>query len=322
MFRSSAHMRYHPNRKTILRRWLPQLCTPFDPLRKWISRPCCTASVMPRLSSWVRQPTERRNSTGCESAFLRNSSRKKDFTFVAIEGDWPDAARIDHYVRHFEYPPSEWTAFARFPRWMWRNNEVRAFVDWMRKDNASKPPQRRTAFYGLDLYSLYTSIGEVLRYLDRVDPETAGIARHRYGCLTPWQNDPAAYGHAALTGAYRTCETSVVSMLRDILTKQNLYMARDGERYNDVVQNARLVANAERYYRIMYYGSRASWNFATAICLKPCSLCSPFMDRQARLSSGRTTPMLEMRQQPRCQHGGKPTLENFAEGNSAIRSIR
>ncbi len=185
---------------------------------------------------------------------------QKGFTFVAIEGDWPDAARIDHYVRHFEYPPSEWTAFARFPRWMWRNNEVRAFVDWLRKDNASKPPQRRTAFYGLDLYSLYTSIGEILRYLDRVDPETAGIARHRYGCLTPWQNDPAAYGHAALTGAYRTCEMSVVSMLRDILTKQNLYMAHDGERYNDVVQNARLVANAERYYRVMYYGSRASWN--------------------------------------------------------------
>ena len=185
---------------------------------------------------------------------------KKGFTFVAIEGDWPDAARIDHYVRHFEFLPSEWTAFARFPRWMWRNNEVRAFVDWMRADNASKPPQKRTAFYGLDLYSLYTSIGEVLRYLDRVDPETAGLARHRYGCLTPWQNDPAAYGQAALTGAYRTCEMSVVSMLKDILTKQNLYMAHDGERYNDVVHNARLVANAERYYRIMYYGSRASWN--------------------------------------------------------------
>ncbi len=185
---------------------------------------------------------------------------KKGFTFVAIEGDWPDAARIDHYVRHFEYPPSEWTAFARFPRWMWRNNEVRAFVDWMRGDNASRPPQKRTAFYGLDLYSLYTSIGEVLRYLDRVDPETASIARHRYGCLTPWQNDPAAYGQAALTGAYRTCEMNVVSMLRDILTKQNLYMAHDGERYNDVANNARLVANAERYYRIMYYGSRASWN--------------------------------------------------------------
>lgn len=185
---------------------------------------------------------------------------QKGFNFVAIEGDWPDAARIDHYVRHFEYPPSEWTAFARFPRWMWRNNEVRTFVDWLRKDNASKPPQRRTAFYGLDLYSLHTSIGEVLRYLDRIDPETAGIARHRYGCLTPWQNDPAAYGHAALTGAYKICEKDVVHMLKDIHTKQNLYMSHDGERFNDAVHNARLVAKAERYYRIMYYGSRASWN--------------------------------------------------------------
>ena len=185
---------------------------------------------------------------------------QKGFTFVAIEGDWPDAARIDHYVRHFEYPPSEWTAFARFPRWMWRNNEVRAFVDWMRKDNASKPAHKRSAFYGLDLYSLHTSIGEVLRYLDRVDPETASVARHRYGCLTPWQNDPAAYGHAALTGAYKACEKGVVHMLKDILTKQNLYMAHDGEQFNDAMHNARLIANAERYYRIMYYGSRASWN--------------------------------------------------------------
>lgn len=189
---------------------------------------------------------------------------QKGFNFVAIEGDWPDAARIDHYVRHFEYRPSEWTAFARFPRWMWRNKEVRTFVDWLRKDNANKPPQKRTAFYGLDLYSLYTSIGEVLRYLDRIDPETAGIARHRYGCLTPWQTDPAAYGHAALTGAYRTCENDVIHMLKDLHTKQNLYMAWDGEKYNDAVQNARLVANAERYYRIMYYGSRASWNLRDA----------------------------------------------------------
>ena len=77
---------------------------------------------------------------------------------VAIEGDWPDAARVDHYVRHLEYPPSEWTAFARFPTWMWRNNEVRAFVDWLREHNAQLKPAQRVAFHGLDLYSLYDSI--------------------------------------------------------------------------------------------------------------------------------------------------------------------
>ena len=185
---------------------------------------------------------------------------RKGFRFVAIEGDWPDVARLDHYVRHFEYPPSEWTAFARFPTWMWRNKEVRSFVDWLHAHNGELAPRRRIAIYGLDLYSLYTSIGSVLKYLDEVDPDSARIARQRYGCLTPWQADPTTYGHAALTGAYRTCETEVVRMLEDILHKQNDYAVRDGERFMDAVQNARLVTDAERYYRIMYYGSRASWN--------------------------------------------------------------
>jgi protein-L-isoaspartate(D-aspartate) O-methyltransferase len=100
----------------------------------------------------------------------------------------------------------------------------------------------------------------VLSYLDDVDPETARIARERYGCLTPWQADPATYGRAALTGRYRSCEADVVHMLNSILNKHSEYALHDGERFLDAVQNARLVANAERYYRIMYYGSRASWN--------------------------------------------------------------
>ena len=185
---------------------------------------------------------------------------KKGFRFVAIEGDWPDAARVDHYVRHMEYPPSEWTAFARFPTWMWRNNEVRAFVDWLRAHNAPLKPADRAAFHGLDLYSLYASIRAVLKYLDEVDPSTARVARERYGCLTPWQSDPATYGHAALTGAYPTCESEVAVVLTDLLHKRRAYAERDGERFLDAVQNARLITNAEQYYRIMYYGSRASWN--------------------------------------------------------------
>ncbi len=185
---------------------------------------------------------------------------RKGFRFVAIEGDWPDVARLDHYVRHFEYPPSEWTAFARFPTWMWRNNEVRSFIDWLHGHNGGGKLESRVAIYGLDLYSLYTSIRSVLKYLDEVDPESARVARQRYGCLTPWQTDPATYGHAALTGTFRTCETEVVRMLADILHKQSDYAAHDGERFMDAVQNARLVTDAERYYRIMYYGSRASWN--------------------------------------------------------------
>ena len=184
----------------------------------------------------------------------------RGFRFVAIEGDWPDAARVDHYVRHLEYPPSEWTAFARFPTWMWRNNEVRAFVDWLRSHNAPLDAAERAAFHGLDLYSLYDSIRAVLKYLDEVDPASARVARERYGCLTPWQSDPATYGHAALTGSYPTCESEVAVVLTDLLHKRRAYAERDGERFIDAVQNARLIANAEQYYRVMYYGSRASWN--------------------------------------------------------------
>lgn len=185
---------------------------------------------------------------------------RKGFSFVAIEGDWPDAARVDHYVRHFEYPPSEWTAFARFPVWMWRNTDVRSFVDWLRAHNAGKDAGARIAFHGLDLYSLYDSIRAVLSYLDEVDPATARVARERYGCLTPWQSDPATYGHAALTGSYPTCEDDVTIVLTDLLEKRRAYAEHDGERFLDAMQNARLVTNAERYYRTMYYGSRASWN--------------------------------------------------------------
>ncbi|MGD8495558.1 MAG: protein-L-isoaspartate(D-aspartate) O-methyltransferase [Gemmatimonadales bacterium] len=185
---------------------------------------------------------------------------QRDFDIVAAEADWPDAARVDRYVRGGGPPPGEWTAFSRFPTWMWRNREFREFVDWLHEHNAERPRETRTGFYGLDLYSLYRSIDAVLGYLDRTDPETARVARARYGCLSPWERDPAVYGRAALTGKFRTCEDEVVKMLRELLEKQIEYARLDGEHFLDAVQNARVVANAERYYRIMYYGSRESWN--------------------------------------------------------------
>jgi len=143
---------------------------------------------------------------------------------------------------------------------MWRNHEIRELVDWLREHNRSLSPDRRAGFYGLDLYSLHTSIAAVLAYLDDVDPEYAAVARHRYGCLTPWESDPATYGSAALTGSYRSCEGEVVNMLQELLDRRLSLNGRDGERYFDAVQNARLVTQAERYYRIMYYGGPESWN--------------------------------------------------------------
>jgi protein-L-isoaspartate(D-aspartate) O-methyltransferase len=185
---------------------------------------------------------------------------QKGFSLVAVEADWPDAGRIDHYVRHRETPPAQWKAFTRFPEWMWRNREVEDFVEWLRSYNANRPYEDRASFHGLDLYSLYTSIHAVLRYLDDVDPEAARVARSRYGCLTPWESDPATYGRMALTGRYRECEPHVSAMLSDMLRSRAEYSVRDGERFTDALHNARVVANAERYYRVMYYGAAESWN--------------------------------------------------------------
>jgi len=185
---------------------------------------------------------------------------EKDFDLIAVEADWPDAARVDHYVRDLDVPPAEWQAFARFPTWMWRNAAVRKFVDWLHEHNAALTTPERVRFAGLDLYSLYTSLDAVIKYLDSVDPGAAELARERYACLTPWQSDPAAYGRAALTGTYRTCEADVVRMLKDLLSKRLAYAPQSREQYFDAVQNARLIADAERYYRVMYYGSHESWN--------------------------------------------------------------
>jgi protein-L-isoaspartate(D-aspartate) O-methyltransferase len=185
---------------------------------------------------------------------------RSGFRFVAVEADWPDAARIDEFVLGGPRRSSlEFTPFTRFPTWMWRNQEVHDFVDWLRAHNASDPEQP-AGFHGLDLYSLFTSIAAVLTYLDRVDPQAAAVARRRYGALTRWQKDPAAYGQAVLSGRYESSEQAVVSMLRDMLARRFEYAEKDGDRFFDAAQNARLVANAERYYRAMYYGSATSWN--------------------------------------------------------------
>ena len=187
--------------------------------------------------------------------------RRRGFNLVAIEGDWPDVACIDRYVRGDEGNVHRETAFQRFPLWMWRNHETLRFVEWLRAHNRDHAAASgAVGFYGLDLYSLFTSIQSVLVYLDRVDPEAARTARRRYACLSPWESDPQAYGHAAITGRYRVCEREAVAMLQDMMKRRLDYAERDGYRFLDAVQNARLVASAEQYYRAIYYGSEDSWN--------------------------------------------------------------
>ena len=194
------------------------------------------------------------------AAITRRLIEKHGFNIVAVEADWPDAARIDRYVRFRAHEASPDEAFSRFPTWMWRNVEVHDFIEWLRRHNGPLPVQERAEFRGLDIYSLGNSIAAVLAYLDRVDPEEARAARKRYGCLTPWQDDPAAYGLSAIRLGKSPCEDAVVAELRALLDKRLGYVSRDGESFLNAAQNARVVRAAEHYYRLMYRSSRESWN--------------------------------------------------------------
>ncbi len=194
------------------------------------------------------------------AAITRRLIEHHGFSMVAVEADWPDAARIDDYVRHQAPRPRHGDPFVRFPTWMWRNQEVLAFADWLRAHNKPFPEERRASFHGLDVYSLSESIHAVLAYLDKADPEAAAEARRRYGCLTPWQDEPARYGRAVTLSGARGCEEGVVAQLRELLTRRLEWLKNDGEEWFDAYQNARIVRAAERYYRAMYRSSTESWN--------------------------------------------------------------
>ncbi|MGN6375264.1 MAG: erythromycin esterase family protein [Sphingomonas sp.] len=194
------------------------------------------------------------------AAISRHLIEHHGFTIVAVEADWPDAARIDDYVRHQAPRPRRGDVFARFPTWMWRNVEVLEFADWLRTHNAARAEAERVSFRGLDVYSLSESIHAVLTYLDKVDPAGAAEARRRYGCLTPWQDEPSDYGRTALLTGRSDCEDGAVAQLRALLARRLDYIRHDGESWFDAVQNARIVRAAERYYRAMYRSSTESWN--------------------------------------------------------------
>lgn len=193
--------------------------------------------------------------------------KEKDFTAVAVEADFPDAYRVNRYVYGSGRDTSANEAlsdFKRFPLWMWRNREVEGFVEWLRAHNENTPLQNRTGFYGLDLYSLHSSMEAVLGYLSRIDPEAAGRARYRYSCFDHYGEDAQHYGYAASYDLARSCEREVVGQLAELRRAAAEYMNRDGfvarDDYFFALQNARLVKNAEEYYREMFHGRVSSWN--------------------------------------------------------------
>jgi protein-L-isoaspartate(D-aspartate) O-methyltransferase len=190
------------------------------------------------------------------AAITRRFVEKHGFTIVAAEADWPDAAAIDRYIRHKPPREGQRPPFQRFPTWMWRNTVIGRMASELRDLNEGRDPRTMAGFYGLDIYNMSGSIEAVLAYLDEHDPDAAAVARERYGCLTPWQSDPATYGRAALNAGYAECEAQVLAECRDLLVRA---LGEDGGMF-DAAMNARLITSAERYYRIMYYGGAESWN--------------------------------------------------------------
>jgi erythromycin esterase-like protein len=202
------------------------------------------------------------------AAITRRLITEQNFNVVAVEADWPDAYRVNRFVRALSDDRDAGEAlrdFKRFPNWMWRNGDVLEFVDWLRRHNDGlKRNDEKTGFYGVDLYSLFTSIEAVLDYLEKVDPKAAAVARERYSCFDHFGDDSQAYGYATSSGMQPSCEEEVIEQLVALRRNAAEYASRDGSIPPDELffaeQNARLVTNAERYYRSMFGGRVSSWN--------------------------------------------------------------
>ena len=232
----------------------------YDPLLKLVgaARFCLLGEATHGTDEFYRERAE----------ITKRLIAEKGFAAVAVEADWPDAFRVNRYVRGMSDDKNADAAlggFKRFPTWMWRNRVVLDFIEWLRAYNDALPANaQRVGFYGLDLYSLYTSIEAVLGYLDKIDPQAAKRARYRYSCFEHFGENTQAYGYATSFGMTEPCEREVVTQLVELRRRAADYAARDGRIARDefffAEQNARLVKNAEEYYRTMFRGRVESWN--------------------------------------------------------------
>ena len=232
----------------------------YDPLLKLIgeARFCLLGEATHGTHEFYRERAE----------ITKRLIKEKGFTAIAVEADWPDAFRVNRYVRGLGDDRSgdqALSGFKRFPTWMWRNTVVLDFIEWLREYNSSLHINAaKVGFYGLDLYSLYTSIEAVLGYLNKIDPAAAKRARYRYSCFEHFAEDTQAYGYAANFGLTESCERDVIEQLIELRRQAADYASRDGRVAQDefffAEQNARLVLNAERYYRSMFRGRVESWN--------------------------------------------------------------
>jgi erythromycin esterase-like protein len=189
--------------------------------------------------------------------------REKGFSFIAVEGDWPDCYRVNRYVKgRPDSGPSAREvlhAFERWPTWMWANEEVVELAEWLRQLNATRSEGKKVGFYGLNVYSLWDSLSTVMGYLRKNAPEALAAARRAFHCFEPYGEDVQEYARAtAWTPA--SCEDEVVALLREVRSRAPRYDGDGREASFDAEQNALVVRNAEAYYRAMVGSGPGSWN--------------------------------------------------------------
>jgi erythromycin esterase len=186
---------------------------------------------------------------------------EKGFSFIAVEGDWPDCYSVNRYVKSLEGDSAEDVlhAFSRWPTWMWANREVIELTEWMRDHNANLPANRQAGFYGLDVYSLWESMHSVLEYLDRLDPQLARNARRAYSCFEPYEEDAQEYARATVL-VPTSCEDEAVQILSQLRARSPEFRDDGPDAYFNAEQNALVARNAELYYRMMVRGGAGSWN--------------------------------------------------------------
>lgn len=214
--------------------------------------------------------------------------RYKGFNAVAVEADWPDAYRVNRFVRGMGNDHNAEEAlrdFQRFPAWMWRNTDVAAFVGWLRRYNAMQDSARdHVGFYGLDLYSLRASKDAVVNYLESVNPEAAHRARQRYACFDIHESEGQRYGHSVVVNLAASCEDEVLAQLMELRKLESSILRRDDQRSREefffAERNAQLVMNAERYYRIMYQNHVSSWNLRDTHMIEMLYEIDAFLQRE------------------------------------------
>ena len=189
--------------------------------------------------------------------------QEKGFSFIAVEGDWPDCYQVNRYVKCL--PDAGGSAeevlhaFSRWPTWMWANREVVELTEWLRAHNRDLPDNQQVGFYGLDVYSLWDSMAAVVEYLENVDPAAARVARRAYSCFDPYYDDAEAYAHATAL-VPTSCEHATVAMLHALRARAPQVHEGERDSHFSAEQNALTARNAERYYRAMVRGGAGSWN--------------------------------------------------------------